>query len=101
LDVCFIGDYYEGSIDLSSTPPDLKRLFEEYEEVVENQTFSLLDTIEEKIGAIRLKVAFDDGSELDIEDLQVFPSRLAISFAVRQPVLTRSSPKISTFTPPA
>jgi hypothetical protein len=61
--------------------------------------FRLLDAVEERIAAIPLKVSFEDGTQSDLEDLQVFPSRLAVSFAIRQPVLTRSSPKTSTSTP--
>jgi uncharacterized protein (DUF488 family) len=51
-----------GRIDLSPTPVTLRRLLEEYEEIVTTQTFSLLDEIEEKIEALHLKVVFEDGS---------------------------------------
>ena len=68
-------------------PPGLKRLFEEYEEIVEGQIFALLDGIEEKIGVIPFKVSFEDGTEASVEDLQVFPSTGAVSFKTRQ--LTR------------
>jgi hypothetical protein len=86
LDVGFTGTHYEGTIALEQTPPELKRLFEEYEEVVEGQMFGLLDGIEERIGAIPLKVSFENGTEADVEDLQVFPSTGAVSFKTRQPV---------------
>jgi hypothetical protein len=38
-----------GRIDPSPMPVPLRRLFEEYGEIVDTQTFSLLDEIEEKI----------------------------------------------------
>jgi hypothetical protein len=87
LTVAFTGSHFEGTIALEHTPPQLTRLFEEYEEIVERQMFSLLDQIEEKIGAIPFKVSFEDGTEACVEDLQVFPSTRAVSFKTRQ--LTR------------
>jgi hypothetical protein len=75
-----------GTIALEQTPPELKRLFQEYEEVVEGQMFSLLDGIEAKISVIPFKVSFENGTEADVEDLQVFPSTEAVSFKTRQPV---------------
>ncbi len=86
LNVNFTGTHYEGTISLDQAPPDLKRLFEEYEEIVEGQMFSLLDGIEEKIGVIPLKVSFENGTEAYVEDLQVFPSTGGVSFKTRQPV---------------
>jgi hypothetical protein len=84
LDVQFRDDHYEGTISLDATPPQLRQLFEQFEEVVEGQMFSLLDDIEEKIGTIPLRVRFDDGEEADVADLQVFPSTNAVSFKTRQ-----------------
>ncbi len=86
LSVTFTGTHYEGTISLDHTPPELKRLFEEYEEIVEGQMFSLLDSIEEKISVIHLKVSFENRTEAYVEDLQVFPSTEAVSFKTRQPV---------------
>ena len=86
LSVTFTGTHYEGTIALDHTPPKLKRLFEEYEEIFEGQMFSLLDSIEEKIGVIPLKVSFENRTEANVEDLPVFPSTEAISFKTRQPV---------------
>lgn len=53
LNVAPIGDRYRGTICLDATPPELKHLFEEFEENVEGQMFSLADEIEEKIGRFR------------------------------------------------
>ncbi|MBO0700565.1 MAG: hypothetical protein J2P46_19365 [Zavarzinella sp.] len=79
-----VGDRYEGTITLARTPLDLRRLFDEYEELVEGQVFSRLNNIEERIAARRLRVVFDDGTESAVEDLQVYPSTGAVSFAARE-----------------
>lgn len=84
LNATFTGEHYEGTISLEYMPPELKRLFEEYEGIVEGQMFSLLDGIEEKIGTIPFRVSFEDGSQAYVEDLQVFPSTGAVSFKTRQ-----------------
>ncbi|MBV9123936.1 MAG: hypothetical protein JO112_11310 [Planctomycetes bacterium] len=85
VNVTFTGTHYEGTISLENTPPELRRLFEEYEEIVEGQMFSLLDSIEEKIGSIPFKVSFENRTEACLEDLQVFPSTGAVSFKTQQP----------------
>jgi hypothetical protein len=85
LNVTFAGSHYEGTICLEDTPADLKRLFEEYEEIVEGQMFSLLDGIEEKIDGIPFKISVENGGEAYVEDLQVFPSTGAVSFKIREP----------------
>jgi hypothetical protein len=74
------GDHFGGTIDLCSTPNELRLLFEEFEEIVNGQMFSFLDEIQEKIEAFRLKALFEDGWEVDITDLQVFPSTGDVSF---------------------
>lgn len=84
LNVSATGTHYEGTIVLDQTPPELRRLFEEFEEVVEGQMFSLLDGIEEKIRSNHLKVSFESGMEASIENLQVYPSTGAVSFITRQ-----------------
>src|SRR4051812_34087442 len=79
-----VGDRYRGTICLDATPPELRHLFEEFEENVEGQMFTLADEIEEKIGVIPLKVVFLDGTEAYVEDLQVYPSTKRVSFKIRQ-----------------
>lgn len=86
LEVAPIDAHYEGTISLEDAPPDVRRLFEDYEEIVEGQMFSLLDDIEAKINAIPFKVSFENRTEAYVEDLQVFPSSGAISFKLRQMV---------------
>ncbi len=68
------GDHYGGTIDLRMTPVELRALFDEFEEIVNGQMFVFLDDIQEKIGALPIKAVFDDGSEVYVKDLQVFPS---------------------------
>jgi hypothetical protein len=60
----------------------LRRLFEEYEEIVDACTFSLLDEIEEKIEDLHLKVVFEDGSEAALADVQIYPTTDKVSFRV-------------------
>jgi hypothetical protein len=74
--------YFAGRIDLSPMPAILQRQFEEYEEIVNNQMFSLLDALEQKIGTILLKVVFADGHEAELADVQIYPSTKKVSFKV-------------------
>ena len=84
------GAYYGGTIDLRDTPPSLRQLFEEFEEIVNGQMFAFLDDIQERIGTLSLKAAFDTGQERDIKDLQVFPSTGDVSFKLAEiPIPTR------------
>ncbi len=72
--------HYGGTIDLGKTHVELLRLFEEFEEVVNGQIFSLLDEVQQKIEVLSLKAVFEDGSEVAVNDLQVFPSTGDVSF---------------------
>lgn len=74
------GGHHGGSIDLGHTPAELRDLFDEFEEIVNGQMFVFLDEIQERIRALRLKAVFDDGTEVDVNDLQVFPSAGDVSF---------------------
>jgi hypothetical protein len=78
------GEYYGGSIDLSSTPADVRALFDEFEEVVNGQMFSFLDELQAKIEAVRIKAVFKDGCEAHVRDLQVFPSTADVSFKLAE-----------------
>src|SRR5687768_13441101 len=80
LDVRSAGDRYQGTISLEETPPQLKHLFEEFEEMVEGQMFELAEEIEEKIAMMPLKAVFEDGTEARVEELQVFPRTKRVSF---------------------
>lgn len=74
------GDHFEGTIDLRSMPPEFLVLFDEFEEIVEGQAFAFLDEIQAKIEALPIKAVFEDDSEVDIRNLQIFPSAGEISF---------------------
>jgi len=73
------GDHYGGTIDLRMTPVELRALFKEFEEIVNGQ-MRFLDAIQEEIEALSIKAVFDDGAEVSVKDLQVFPSTGDISF---------------------
>ena len=74
------GDHYGGTIDLKHTPAELRVLFDEFEEIVNGQMFVFLDDIREKIGSVPITAVFDDGSEVGVKDLQVFPGAGEVSF---------------------
>lgn len=78
------GDHYGGTIDLRSTPASLRALFDEFEEIVNGQMFSFLDEIQEKIAAVPVKVVFETGREVEVKDLQVFPSSAGVSFRLAE-----------------
>jgi len=74
------GAQYRGRIDLGLMPAPLKQTFADFEEIVNGQMFSLLDEIEEQIGAMGLKIRFSSGYEAKTADLQIYPSTNRISF---------------------
>lgn len=76
------GDHFTGSIDLSLMPASMLRTFQEFEELVNGQVFSLLDDMEQRISDFAIKVVFDDGREAFVEDLQIYPSTRSTSFKV-------------------
>src|SRR5262245_55882986 len=80
---------FVGWINLSPMPVQLRRLFEEYEEIVNTQTFSLLDGIEEQIETLYLKAVFEDGHEAALADVQIYPSTNKVSFQVLKRVVPR------------
>jgi hypothetical protein len=72
-----------GSVDLQGMPSTLRAKFDEYEQIVNGQVFSLLEQIENEIAAMGIKAVLDDGSEEDVTDLQIYPSDHAVSFKLR------------------
>ena len=74
------GGYYGGTIDLGETPAELRALFDEFEEVVNGQMFAFLDDVQARIAAHPLRAVFDDGCEVPVKDLQVFPGTGDVSF---------------------
>jgi hypothetical protein len=75
-----LGSHFSGIVDLRQMPDALRRLFEEYEAVVNDQVFSVLDEIEGRISGEYLSVVFGDGSRALAGDIQIFPSTGNISF---------------------
>ena len=76
------GGYFAGRVDLSLMPAALQHQFEEYEEVVNQQMFSFLNELEDKIEGLLLKVVFADGNVAQLADVQIYPSTKSVSFKV-------------------
>ena len=74
------GGCFGGTVELGMTPAPIRSLFEEFEEIVNGQMFAFLDEIQEKISSIPIRAIFDDGSDVPIEDLQIYPSTGDLSF---------------------
>lgn len=91
LSVRLNGERYSGTISLDVMPAQLRKVFEEFEQYVESQVFSLADEMEEKIAAMAFKVILDDGMEMDVEDLQVYPNTGRVSFKTRQSAIATKS----------
>src|SRR2546426_25117 len=85
------GERFAGLIDLSPMPASLRERFEEYEEIVNGQMFSLLDEIEEQIGAVPLKAVFEGGCESVLEELQIYPSTRRVTFKIAHPAQSCAS----------
>lgn len=83
---------YVGSVDLGPMPPALRRSFEEFEELVNGQVFSLLDEVVESLGRNPLRVVFAEGHEARAEDLQIFPRTGRLSFRVSTDARPTPSP---------
>ena len=79
------GDHFGGQIDLRATPAPLRSLFDEFEGIVNGQLFAFLDEIQGRIESLPVKAIFEDGVEVCVHDLQVFPSTGDISFRIPGP----------------
>jgi hypothetical protein len=84
------GGLFAGEVDLRHMPRALREKFDEYEEIVNGQMFSLLDEIEGQIAALGLRVVFPGGQESGIEDLQIYPTEQRLSFRLKNPADTRT-----------
>ena len=74
------GTFFGGSLDLQKLPTKIRELFEEFEEVVNGQMLSFLDDVQARIGSLNLRVSFDDGTEVPVQGLQIYPSTGDVSF---------------------
>jgi hypothetical protein len=76
------GEYYGGLVNLDRMPQPLLSQFEEFESIVIGQMFSLLDRIVAEIEPTLFTAIFEDGRKFALEDLQIYPSDLTISFNI-------------------
>jgi hypothetical protein len=76
------GQRFSGVIDLTHMAAQLRQMFEEFEELVNGQMFTLADELEDQIAAQSLTVVFDEGPGVAIEDLQIYPSTGRVSFRI-------------------
>jgi len=74
------GTHFGGTIDLGQTPKEVRALFDEFQEIVDGQMFSFLDEVQGKIDALSIRAEFDSGDEVEVRNLQVFPSTGDASF---------------------
>ena len=81
---------YSGSINLGAMPPALRAKFEEFEEIVNGQIFSLLDQIEDEINQLGLKVVFNGSPAEAMTDLQIYPRGEVMSFRLKATRATES-----------
>ena len=84
------GDYYSGSVNLDKMPEALRLEFEEYELLINDGVFSLIDQIEEQIGIDSFTVVFEGDTRFYVDDLQIFPRAGTISFKVSKQILHKS-----------
>lgn len=82
---------YSGTVDLSPMPVEMRGVFEKFESLVNGQVFSLLDEIEQAIDDLHLCASFDNGNELSLDQLQVYPREGRIRFRTIGLVATRAS----------
>jgi hypothetical protein len=76
------GALFCGTIDLACAPNDVRKLFAEFEEIVNDQAFGCLDELQGRIDSLHAVVEFGDGVEVPITELQIFPSTGNVSFRV-------------------
>jgi hypothetical protein len=79
------GEHFSGTIDLSATPPAVRAVFDEYEEIVLGQMFSFLDEVEAKVAALGLRAEREGATAVPIKDLQVYPTSGEVSFKLAVP----------------
>lgn len=84
-------DYFGGEIDLRAMPAAMRQKFDEFEEMVNDQIFSLLDEIEEQIAALPIRVIFQGGPAMEIKDLQIYPTTNRVSFKILNPAEARET----------
>jgi hypothetical protein len=80
------GDLYSGSINAATMPSHIREIFDRYEDIVNSQSFSLLDPIEDQINDLHLVARFG-ADTFRLKDLQIFPEAGTVFFkTVREPL---------------
>src|SRR3712207_2071653 len=74
------GGGYVGTARVAEAPVAARQLFDEFEALVDQQVFSLLDRLEDQIAALAISAVFGDGRAAPVVDLQLFPRARTISF---------------------
>jgi hypothetical protein len=85
---------FRGRADVGSMPASVRAVFAEYENIVNQQMFSLIDEIERKVLALSLKVVFPNSPATRVEDLQIYPSTGRVSFRVPRSAAAQPVPKV-------
>jgi len=80
--VKFHENHSTGEVDVDHIPVSLRQLFEEYERIVNNRIFSLLDQLEDQISRLSLSVVFEGGEEHPLCDVQPFLTARTLSFKI-------------------
>lgn len=86
------GELVSGTIDLASMPAEIRRVFCDFEEIVNSQQFSCLDDIQSQIESLHLQITGADGTPLASKDLQIFPRTSRISFKLAKDASVNGSP---------
>ncbi|GEM_PF-1338726 len=86
------GELISGSVDLRNMPSHMLRKFEEFEEIVNDQIFSLVDQLQEEIAKFGLKAVFENGCQEALDDLQIYPSDGVLSFKLQTAAAAGASP---------
>lgn len=71
---------FQGHVDLRPMPPEVRQVFEEFEEIVNGQMLSFLDDVEERVRNFGLRAVVAEGPEVAVEDLQIYPAAGRVSF---------------------
>jgi hypothetical protein len=84
VDVTREGDVWSAKCTLVQLA-EFQRLFHSYEEAVNGQLLSLVDSLEQQIAALEPRLVETTGMTLPIRDLQIFPSAGTGSWRVEHP----------------
>lgn len=89
LQVSLENSRFTGTVDLSSAPPAIRDVFMRFEEIVEGQILSLLDSISDEIEQLDLRAVYENAKAVPIDDLQVYPTTGHVTFKIQQPLPVR------------